>query len=86
MLASVGKKTAGEFFSAVEHALVTPVTVAEAPTAPGVPISYAAPAPTVPAGRSSDLWAMATAFGAGGFVALAGVAVGWTLARRSRRR
>jgi hypothetical protein len=29
---------------------------------------------------------MASAFGAGGFVALAGVAVGWTLARRGRRR
>jgi carbon monoxide dehydrogenase subunit G len=85
MLASVGKKTAGEFFSAVEHAIVTPAPVAEVPAALGAPVSYTAPA--VPAARSSaDVWAMASAFGAGGFVALAGVAVGWTLARRSRRR
>jgi carbon monoxide dehydrogenase subunit G len=87
MLASVGKKTAGEFFSAVEHAIVTPVPApgpaVAAPATPGAPFSYAAPAP--PAGRSSDLWPMAAAFGAGGFVALAGVAVGWTLAQRGRR-
>jgi hypothetical protein len=67
---------------------VGPSPVAEVP---GAPVSYAAPAPApapgVPAARSSsDLWAMASAFGAGGFVALAGVAVGWTLARRGRRR
>ena len=89
MLASVGKKTAGEFFSAVEHALVSPgpAPAAEVAAAPGAPVSYSAPAPAVPAARSSsDLWAMASAFGAGGFVALAGVAVGWTLARRGRRR
>jgi carbon monoxide dehydrogenase subunit G len=86
MLASVGKKTAGEFFSAVEHALATPAPVPAAPATPGTPVSYTAPAPATPAARSSDLWAMASAFGAGGFVALAGVAVGWTLARRGRRR
>ncbi|MDN3358348.1 carbon monoxide dehydrogenase subunit G [Actinomadura sp. DC4] len=93
MLASVGKKTAGEFFSAVENAIV----------GPAVPVPAAAGAVMVPAGQpaapatypgsvatgsrsSSDLWAMASAVGAGGFLALAGVAVGWTLARQSRRR
>lgn len=90
MLASVGKKTAGEFFSAVEHALTGPAAQVPTAVAADAPLSYAAPAPrssgTVAAGRSpSDLWAMASAFGAGGFVALAGVAVGWTLARRGRR-
>ena len=51
MLASVGKKTAGEFFSAVEHALVSPAPAVEvAAAAPGAPVSYAAPAPVVPAG------------------------------------
>jgi carbon monoxide dehydrogenase subunit G len=85
MLASVGKKTAGEFFTAVEQALVTPAPVAaQAPATPGAPVSYAAPA--APAGRSPDPWAMTSAFGAGGLVALAGVAVGWALARRGRRR
>jgi carbon monoxide dehydrogenase subunit G len=87
MLASVGKKTAGEFFSAVEHAIVGPspaAKIAAATAAPGVP----APAiPATPAARSfPDPWAMTAAFGAGGFVALAGVAVGWTLGRRARRR
>ena len=90
MLASVGKKTAGEFFSAVERALTGPTAQVPTAVAADAPLSYAAPAPrssgTVAAGRSpSDLWAMASAFGAGGFVALAGVAVGWTLARRGRR-
>jgi carbon monoxide dehydrogenase subunit G len=92
MLASVGKKTAGEFFSAVEHALVGAIPVAEVPATvatadAGAPVSYAAPVPAVPAGRSSsDLWAMVSAFSAGGLIALAGVAVGWTLGRRGRRR
>jgi uncharacterized protein len=85
MLASVSKKTAGEFFSAVESAIARP-----APQAAGVPVAAAVPAPAVPAvavqRSSSDAWAMASAFGAGGIIALAGVAVGWTLARRARRR
>jgi carbon monoxide dehydrogenase subunit G len=92
MLASVGKKTAGEFFSAVENAIIRPVPAApEVPaaavpsrvfTAPGVSAVPAAAAPR----SSSDAWAMASAFSAGGFVALAGVALGWAIARRSQRR
>jgi carbon monoxide dehydrogenase subunit G len=82
MLASVGKRTAGEFFSAVEHALLRPVPAPA--SVPGVP----APAtPVFATPRSpSDAWAMTSAFGAGGVVALAGVALGWALARRARRR
>jgi carbon monoxide dehydrogenase subunit G len=87
MLASVGKRTAGEFFSAVEHALLRPVpapadAAASVPGVPGAPAApmFAAPRP------SSDAWAMTSAFSAGGVVALAGVALGWTLARRARHR
>ena len=96
MLASVGKKTAGEFFSAVEQTLVRPVAapavpapaVAAAPgTAPAAPAVYAGAVPATASVRSSsDAWAMTSAFGAGGLVALAGVAVGWAIARRTRRR
>jgi carbon monoxide dehydrogenase subunit G len=86
MLASVGKKTAGEFFSAVEHAIVRPVP-AGAPEPAAAAVTPAAPvAAAVPARSSADAWAMTTAFGAGGAIALAGVALGWALARHSRRR
>jgi carbon monoxide dehydrogenase subunit G len=106
MLATVGRKTAGEFFAAVERALLRPVEVPVPPAAaPTAPLPPAAPIPEAPApappsppaapvpvaalatGRSpSDSWAMASAFSAGGLVALAGVALGWALARRSQRR
>jgi hypothetical protein len=83
----VGKRTAGEFFSAVEHALLRPVPVpadaaASVPSVPGVPAAPVFAAPR----RPSDAWAMTSAFSAGGVVALTGVALGWTLARRARRR
>jgi carbon monoxide dehydrogenase subunit G len=94
MLASVGRKTAGEFFAAVESALTQPVTAGI-----GVPAGVAGssgvavraePArilgPATPARAPADAWAMATAFGAGGVVALTGVALGWVLGRRGRRR
>jgi uncharacterized protein len=85
MLASVGKKTAGEFFTAVERAIAGPVPVPAAAREPA-PISGVPAAPALAAPRSSsDSWAMASAFGAGGFVALAGVALGWALANRTRR-
>ncbi len=90
MLASVGKKTAGEFFAAVEQAIAgprpAPAVTADAASASAA-ASPAAPAlPPLPARSSSDAWAMTSAFGAGGFVALAGVALGWAIARHSRRR
>jgi carbon monoxide dehydrogenase subunit G len=98
MLASVGKKTAGEFFAAVEKAIVLPVAAPEAAPAPAGAVALApvaTPGATVPAPvaavpavalqrSSSDAWAMASAFSAGGAIALAGVAVGWALARRAR--
>ncbi len=92
MLASVGRKTAGEFFAAVETALLRP-QVAAAPTTTAEPVAVsagsAAPAPAraeyARPAATADPWAMATVFGAGGLVALAGVAVGWALARRPRR-
>jgi carbon monoxide dehydrogenase subunit G len=89
MLASVGKKTAGEFFSAVEQAIVRPAPVAVGAAAPETAPAATGAAPVVAIPRpysSSDAWAMTSAFGAGGIVALAGVAVGWALARRTRRR
>jgi carbon monoxide dehydrogenase subunit G len=92
MLASVGKRTAGEFFSAVESVIIRPVPAPEVPTAaalspvPGAPAVPAATAPVAAPPRSpSDAWAMASAFSAGGVVALAGVALGWAIARRSQR-
>jgi len=39
-------------------------------------------APLRPPRSAPDTWAMATAFGAGGVVALAGVAIGYLLGRR----
>jgi uncharacterized protein len=85
MLASVGRRTAGEFFSAVELAITRPAP-AEEPAA-GAPVAAAAPRPVYAGGTAPpDSWAMATAFGTGGLVALAGVALGWAIARRSARR
>jgi carbon monoxide dehydrogenase subunit G len=83
MLASVGKKTAGEFFAAVELTLTQPRPAATAP-APGE--TGRGEAEVVRARSSADAWAMASAFSAGGLVALAGVALGWALARRAQRR
>ncbi|HZE31404.1 MAG TPA: carbon monoxide dehydrogenase subunit G [Actinoallomurus sp.] len=87
MLASVGKRTAGEFFSAVESVIIRPVPAPEVPAAAVVsPVSGAPAVPVAVQPRSSsDAWAMASAFGAGGLVALAGVALGWAIARRSQR-
>jgi hypothetical protein len=89
MLASVGKRTAGEFFSAVESAIIRPVPIPEVPAAAvasAVPGAPAVPVPVAAQPRSpSDAWAMTSAFSAGGLVALAGVALGWAIARRSQR-
>ncbi|MES9608320.1 SRPBCC domain-containing protein [Actinomadura sp. NPDC000929] len=95
MLGSVAKRTAGEFFSAVERdltALAPSPSPGPAPAAEPVPAARPAPsaAGTVYPGRAaaappSPEWLpMAVAFGAGGAVALAGVAVGYLIGRRSR--
>jgi carbon monoxide dehydrogenase subunit G len=95
MLSTVAKRTAGEFFAAVERALIErsvpeqiPAPAAE--TAPdlvtpsdGVAAVYAAP---TKAGRTESITrAMTVAFAWGGFVALGGVAVGYALGRKARR-
>ncbi|TDC90614.1 SRPBCC domain-containing protein, partial [Actinomadura sp. 7K507] len=98
MLGSVAKRTAGEFFAAVERDLTAP----PAPAAPQPgPAAQAPPeAQAVPAGtgtvytgraaaapdRPSVAWPMAAAFASGGAVALTGVALGYVLGRRSRTR
>jgi uncharacterized protein len=101
MIGAAAKRTAAEFFVAVDRLLAEPAGVTESesagaplesagvPTQPAV-ASGAAPArpgtvysaPPRPPRSAPDAWAMATAFGAGGVVALAGVAVGYLLARR----
>ncbi|GAA2273558.1 hypothetical protein GCM10010402_32260 [Actinomadura luteofluorescens] len=89
MLGSVAKRTAGEFFAAVERDLTAPAP-ALAPAPEPVTVAPAAPAGTVYPGRAaaeapSPAWLpMAVAFGTGGAVALAGVAVGYLIGRRSR--
>ncbi|GGP90318.1 carbon monoxide dehydrogenase subunit G [Actinomadura coerulea] len=89
MLGSVAKRTAGEFFAAVERDLTAPAP-GPAPAAGPVPATPAAPpaAGTVYPGRAEappPAWLpMAAAFGTGGAVALAGVAVGYLIGRRSR--
>ncbi|WP_182884897.1 SRPBCC family protein [Microbispora sp. H10885] len=102
MLASVAKKTAGEFFSAVERHLLSAsaVPVAVSGTAPAV--SEAVPAATAAAGETAPrvftreapaaprqgvpAWTMLAAFGTGAGVALGSAVIGWLLGRNSRRR
>ncbi|MFF4236879.1 SRPBCC family protein [Actinomadura geliboluensis] len=91
MLGSVAKRTAGEFFAAVERDLTAPAPAA-APGAAPAPAEVPAGTGTVYAGRAaaaperaSAAWPMTAAFGAGGAVALAGVALGYLLGRRARR-
>ncbi|GAA1813838.1 carbon monoxide dehydrogenase subunit G [Actinomadura chokoriensis] len=93
MLGSVAKRTAGEFFAAVERDLCAPAAgpapaaepaaAAPAVRAGGGAVS-AGPAAAAPA-RASAAWPMVAAFASGGAVALAGVALGHLLGRRSRR-
>ncbi|MEV4550305.1 SRPBCC family protein [Nonomuraea wenchangensis] len=100
MLGSVAKRTAGEFFSAVEqHLCAAP---AEAPAeAPTPVLAEMAPAETAAGVHQAGAvyerpskpgtptttrpWVMLASFGTGAGVALAGVAVGWLLARPGRR-
>jgi carbon monoxide dehydrogenase subunit G len=112
MLGAVARKTADEFFTAVEHVLAVqlaegglPSTGSLQPTnrgprpsaepateAPYAVAGSAMPAPgavytpppalPAPSAASSGAWAMTTAFGAGGAIALLGVAVGYAIGRR----
>ncbi|MFI0407080.1 carbon monoxide dehydrogenase subunit G [Actinomadura sp. 3N508] len=89
MLGSVAKRTAGEFFAAVERDLTAPPAVApEAPAAgprAGTGAVYAGRAAAAGPPRDSAVWPMAVAFGSGGLLALAGVLLGYLLGRRARR-
>jgi carbon monoxide dehydrogenase subunit G len=103
MLGSVARRTAGEFFAAVEQALIGPAPAAfplsaeavsatgpptgPAPETPARPVPAAAPGTVFAAPRRPEpvVWPMAVAFGGGGVIALAGVAVGFLMGRRSRR-
>jgi uncharacterized protein len=95
MLGSVARKTAGEFFAAVEDHLRTPEPAvgelgeggrAAGESAPG---EAAATRPGVyerPVERRTETrpWVTLAAFGMGAGVALTGVAVGWLLGRGRR--
>lgn len=98
MLQSVAKKTADEFFTAVEEHLTAPVPAVaeERPEAPAAEEAVAVPAATetVPAGRTFErprearvkpavpAWSLLAAFGMGAVIALGGAVLGWLLGRR----
>ncbi|TDD71474.1 carbon monoxide dehydrogenase [Actinomadura darangshiensis] len=85
MLGSVAKRTAGEFFAAVERDLTAAPAAEPAPAAapPASGAVYAGRAAAVPE-RAPAALPMAAAFVTGGAVALAGAALGYLLGRRSR--
>ncbi|WP_084957928.1 SRPBCC family protein [Thermoactinospora rubra] len=96
MLGAAARRTAGEFFAAVDQALsgapaVRPATEERAieERAPQPQAARTAGAavwerPAAPTPETRPVLTLA-AFGLGAAVALAGVAVGWALARRTRR-
>ncbi|MFF0860660.1 carbon monoxide dehydrogenase subunit G [Nonomuraea sp. NPDC003560] len=86
MLGSVAKRTAGEFFSAVEGHLSASPPIPAAQTAPEAAPQTTPAAPAVyerPPARPAEPrpWALLAAFGMGAAAALAGVAVGRLLGR-----
>ncbi|MFC7733119.1 SRPBCC family protein [Actinomadura keratinilytica] len=78
VLGAVARKTAAEFFAAVERDLTRPAVPEPAPEAPAAPVPSPVP-------RRASPVPMLAAFLSGGAVALAGVAVGYALGRRGRR-
>jgi len=118
VLSGVARRTAAEFFAAVDDILTGAATTAPPRTEPPTPQTptatppaaaprssatpdgslstaaqpqatpptvYTRPAATA-GSRTSDLLALALAAGAGAFTALAGVAVGWALARSDQKK
>jgi hypothetical protein len=86
MLAGVAKKTAGEFFSAVDDVLTGRAAApAAAPEAAGVPAPAVAPvgtvftAPQLPR-QPVPVGVILTAAVVGALIALAGVLIGWAIA------
>ncbi|MEV7803490.1 carbon monoxide dehydrogenase subunit G [Microbispora sp. NPDC088329] len=99
MLASVAKKTAGEFFAAVERHLLSVPAVPAAPGAVATAVGEVAPSGETttrvftrepaarPVGRPGvPAWTMLAAFGAGAGVALGSAVIGWLLGRQGRRK
>ncbi len=97
MLASVAKKTAGEFFSAVErHLLSVPAGSVETVVAEVAPVAAAVTGEVAPRVFTREVpaaprhgvpaWTMLAAFGTGAGVALGSAVIGWLLGRQSRRR
>ncbi|MFC0863495.1 carbon monoxide dehydrogenase subunit G [Sphaerimonospora cavernae] len=93
MLGSVAKRTAGEFFSAVERHLLSgqaaksaPESAAESETASaaagGSPEVFTRPA--APARTGGPAWPVLTAFGMGAGIALGSAVIGWLLGRQRR--
>lgn len=86
VLGSVAKRTAGEFFSAVE----THLSGAPAPeAAPEVAREEPGPVFERPAVRPREhgpVWPVLTAFGMGAGVALGSAVIGWLLGRTTRKR
>ncbi|MCW2940422.1 MAG: carbon monoxide dehydrogenase [Actinomycetia bacterium] len=83
MLGTVARRTAGEFFAAVERSLTEqPVAVVEPAAAGVVPEGTVYTAPPAAVKSESVAWAMTAAFGAGGLLALAGIAIGYAIGRR----
>jgi hypothetical protein len=92
MLAGVAKKTAGEFFSAVDDVLTGRAAApAAAPEAAGVPAAAGVPVPAIaPAGtvftapqqprQPVSVGVILTAAVVGALIALAGVLIGWAIA------
>ncbi|MEZ0072592.1 carbon monoxide dehydrogenase subunit G [Planotetraspora sp. GP83] len=97
MLGSVAKKTAGEFFSAVErHLLSAPATAAGDLTpelAGPAAIDQAAPQVFVRPGETLTrvrqgvpAWSLLAAFGMGAGISLGSAVIGWVLGRQRSRR
>jgi multisubunit Na+/H+ antiporter MnhC subunit len=87
MLAGVAKKTAGEFFSAVDDVLTgrAAAPAAGVPTAAGIPVPAVAPAGTVFTAPQQPrqplpVGVILTAAVVGALIAFAGVLLGWAIA------
>lgn len=89
MLGSVAKRTAGEFFAAVEDhlcAAAVPAGVQAPAEAEAVSPAGGAVYGRVPRPHTQTRpWVMLASFGMGAGIALTGVAVGWLIGRASRR-
>ena len=91
MLSGVSRRMAAQFFGAVDTVIAEGVPEAPAPAPVGVPAGgsaqvVASPAATAPpaASDTAPAWLVPAAITTGALSALAGVALGWALGRRSR--